>query len=42
MKERLQKIKEEAIARIKESKNPESLNDVRVSVLEKKVSLQHC
>ena len=39
MKERLQKIKEEAIARIKESKNPESLNDVRVSVLGKKGEL---
>ena len=39
MKERLQKIKEEAIARIKESKNPESLKDVRVSVLGKKGEL---
>ena len=41
MKERLQKIKEEAIARIKESKNPESLNDVRVSVLGKKGPLSY-
>ena len=39
MKERLQKIKEEALARIKASQNPEALNDVRVSVLGKKGEL---
>ena len=39
MKERLQKIREEAIARIKESRNPEALNDVRVSILGKKGEL---
>ena len=39
MKERLQKIREEAIARIKASQNPETLNDVRVSVLGKKGEL---
>ncbi len=39
MKERLQKIKEEAIARIRESSSPETLNEVRVSVLGKKGEL---
>ncbi len=39
MKERLQKIREEAVARIKASKSPEALNDVRVSVLGKKGEL---
>jgi len=39
MKEKLQKIKEEAIAKIRESANPEALNDVRVSVLGKKGEL---
>ena len=33
MKEKLQKIREEAIARIKASGNPDALNEVRVSVL---------
>ena len=36
MKEKLQKIREEAIARIKASGNPDALNEVRVSVLGKK------
>lgn len=39
MKERLQKIREEAIARIKASKDPDALNDVRVSILGKKGEL---
>lgn len=39
MKERLQKIREEAIAKIKASANPEALNDVRVSILGKKGEL---
>ena len=39
MKERLQKIREEAVARIQASKSPEALNDVRVSVLGKKGEL---
>ena len=39
MKERWQKIREEALARIKASKNPEALNDVRVSILGKKGEL---
>jgi len=39
MKERLQKIREDAIARIKASRNPEALNDVRVSILGKKGEL---
>ena len=39
MKERLQRIREEAIEKIKASKNPEALNDVRVSILGKKGEL---
>ena len=39
MKEKLQKIREEAVARIQASKSPEALNDVRVSVLGKKGEL---
>lgn len=39
MKEKLQKIREEAIARIKASGNPDALNEVRVSVLGKKGEL---
>ena len=39
MKERLQKIREEAIARIRVSKDPDALNDVRVSVLGRKGEL---
>ena len=39
MKERLQKIREEAIAKIKASQNLEALNDVRVSILGKKGEL---
>lgn len=39
MKERLQKIKEDAIEKIKISSSPEALNDVRVSVLGKKGEL---
>ena len=39
MKERLQKIREEAIARIRVSKDLDALNDVRVSVLGRKGEL---
>ncbi|MCD8098090.1 MAG: phenylalanine--tRNA ligase subunit alpha [Lachnospiraceae bacterium] len=39
MKDRLQKIREDAIARIRESQNPDALNEVRVSVLGKKGEL---
>ena len=39
MKEKLQKIREEAIARIKASHNLDALNEVRVSVLGKKGEL---
>ncbi len=38
MKERLEQIKAEAVARIQEADVPEKLNDVRVKFLGKKVN----
>ena len=38
MKEKLQKIKEEALAKIQSSDNLDKLNEIRVAYLGKKVS----